>query len=231
MSAQSIKLNNFSVVRSGQTIIKPTNLIINRGNFVSVIGHSGSGKSTLLQAIANFIPHEGLKSVQGEIGYVAQDVGVFPFMTVLEHLKFITGLDATAPEINKLIDYAGLTKVRHSYPATLSGGQVQRLNFIRAFATSPQIALCDEPFSALDEHTRTQMQLWLLEYWQANQSTIIFVTHSTEEALLLSDQVVILKSGEITATINVDLPRPRRSELLYTPQFVALRKQLTEALL
>ena len=231
MSATSIELNNFSVERADQVIIKPINLTINRGKFISVIGHSGCGKSTLLQALANFIPHAGYKLLHGQIGYVAQDIGVFPFMTVIDHLKFVTGLSSSAPEITKLIDYAGLTKYRDSYPATLSGGQVQRLNFIRAFATKPEIALCDEPFSALDEQTRTQMQLWLLDYWQENKSTIIFVTHSTEEALLLSDQVIVLKSGEIAATLNIDLPRPRRTELLYSEEFIELRKELTQTLL
>ena len=114
----------------------------------------------------------------------------------------------------------------HKYPAELSGGQVQRLNFVRALAAKPSLLLCDEPFSALDEITRLRMQRWLLDVWQTGETTILFVTHSIEEALFLSDRVVVIKDGRIRQEFDIAFARPRTNDIRFTKQFIALRQKI-----
>ncbi len=201
------------------------------GEFVSVLGPSGCGKSTLLYIVGGFVPpSEGAvrvadKPVTGpgpDRGPVFQEFALFPCKTVLGNVMY--GLieqgrpkaEAEA-RARELIDLVHLKGYESFYPKELSGGMKQRVAIARTLAYGPSILLMDEPFGALDAHTRTGMQHELLEMWVGDRKTVLFVTHSVEEAVFLSDRVVVLTSspGRIKQLIEIVLPRPRRrAELL-----------------
>ena len=206
-------------------------LDVAQGEFVSVLGPSGCGKSTLLYIVGGFVsPSAGAlrvadKPVAGpgpDRGPVFQEFALFPWKTVLGNVMY--GLleqgrskaDALA-RANALIELVHLKGYENFYPKELSGGMKQRVAIARTLAYGPSILLMDEPFGALDAHTRTGMQMELLDIWERDRKTVLFVTHSVEEAVFLSDRVVVLtrSPGRIKTIVSIDLPRPRRrAELL-----------------
>ena len=201
------------------------------GEFVSILGPSGCGKSTLLYIVGGFVaPSEGAVRVKGAVvtgpgpdrGPVFQEFALFPWKTVLGNVMY--GLiEQGAPRkiaedrARGLIEMVHLKGYENFYPKELSGGMKQRVAIARTLAYGPSILLMDEPFGALDAHTRTGMQHELLEIWERDRKTVLFVTHSVEEAVFLSDRVVVLTRapGRIKEILTIDLPRPRRrAELL-----------------
>ena len=202
-----------------------------QGEFVSILGPSGCGKSTLLYIVGGFVaPTQGTVAVAGKLvtgpgpdrGPVFQEFALFPWKTVLGNVMYglleqgVAKLDAEA-KARALISLVHLTGYEAFYPKELSGGMKQRVAIARTLAYGPSILLMDEPFGALDAHTRTGLQNELLEIWERDRKTVLFVTHSVEEAVFLSDRVVVLtrSPGRVKATIDIDLPRPRRrAELL-----------------
>jgi NitT/TauT family transport system ATP-binding protein len=201
------------------------------GEFVSILGPSGCGKSTLLYIVGGFIaPSSGAVRVNGaavtgpgpDRGPVFQEFALFPWKTVLGNVMY--GLiEQGAPRkiaedrARALIEMVHLKGYENFYPKELSGGMKQRVAIARTLAYGPSILLMDEPFGALDAHTRTGMQHELLEIWERDRKTVLFVTHSVEEAVFLSDRVVVLTRapGRIKQIVGTDLPRPRRrAELL-----------------
>jgi NitT/TauT family transport system ATP-binding protein len=219
------------------------------GEFVSILGPSGCGKSTLLYIVGGFVsPSEGAVQVGGrpvtgpgpDRGPVFQEFALFPWKTVLGNVMY--GLleqgsgrrDAEA-RARALIEMVHLKGYENFYPKELSGGMKQRVAIARTLAYGPSILLMDEPFGALDAHTRTGMQNELLEIWERDRKTVLFVTHSVEEAVFLSDRVVVLTRapGRIKQVIGIDLPRPRRrAELLmdrrYQEYVVAIEKLMDD---
>jgi NitT/TauT family transport system ATP-binding protein len=206
-------------------------LQIAEGEFVSIVGPSGCGKSTLLYMVGGFVaPSTGAVSVAGkpvtgpgpDRGPVFQEFALFPWKTVLGNVMYgllQQGVSKPAAEAKArtLISLVHLTGYEKFYPKELSGGMKQRVAIARTLAYGPTILLMDEPFGALDAHTRTGLQNELLEIWERDRKTVLFVTHSVEEAVFLSDRVVVLtrSPGRVKATIDIDLPRPRRrAELL-----------------
>jgi NitT/TauT family transport system ATP-binding protein len=206
-------------------------LDVPEGQFVSVLGPSGCGKSTLLYIVGGFIaPSSGVVKVNGvavsgpgpDRGPVFQEFALFPWKTVLGNVMYgliEQGVDREEAEARAraLIALVHLTGYENFHPKELSGGMKQRVAIARTLAYRPAILLMDEPFGALDAHTRTGLQNELLEIWERDRKTVLFVTHSVEEAVFLSDRVVVLTKspGRIKATIDIDLPRPRRrAELL-----------------
>jgi len=206
-------------------------LDVAQGEFVSILGPSGCGKSTLLYIVGGFVmPSEGAVRVGGrpvtgpgpDRGPVFQEFALFPWKTVLGNVTY--GLleqgqpkRAAETRARELIDLVHLSGYENFYPKELSGGMKQRVAIARTLAYGPGILLMDEPFGALDAHTRTGMQRELLEIWERDRKTVLFVTHSVEEAVFLSDRVVVLtrSPGRIKRTVRIDLPRPRRrAELL-----------------
>jgi NitT/TauT family transport system ATP-binding protein len=206
-------------------------LDVAQGEFVSVLGPSGCGKSTLLYIVGGFVlPSEGAVRVAGKAvagpgpdrGPVFQEFALFPWKTVLGNVMY--GLieqgrrkQEAEKRARELIDLVHLTGYENFYPKELSGGMKQRVAIARTLAYGPSILLMDEPFGALDAHTRTGMQHELLEIWERDRKTVLFVTHSVEEAVFLSDRVVVLtrSPGRIKQVIDIALPRPRkRAELL-----------------
>ena len=200
------------------------------GEFVSIIGPSGCGKSTLLRLIGGLIePDRGRLTVAGgspidgrrakRFGLVPQSPALLPWRTVRENLTLLPRLNrgqgrgpVTDDEIDDLLQAVGLAPFAQSLPEELSGGMRQRVSLIRAFALRPPILLMDEPFAALDEITRADMRFLLLDLWRDTRATVVFVTHSIEEAVLLSDRVVVLtnRPGQVSDELVIDLDRPRQ---------------------
>src|SRR6476469_8084277 len=201
------------------------------GEFVSILGPSGCGKSTLLYIVGGFVPPSaGAVRVAGkpvtgpgpDRGPIFQEFALFPWKTVLGNVMYgLIEQGVPRPEAEAkaraLIAMVHLKGYENFYPKELSGGMKQRVAIARTLAYGPSILLMDEPFGALDAHTRTGLQNELLEIWERDRKTVLFVTHSVEEAVFLSDRVVVLtrSPGRIKAIVDIDLPRPRRrAELL-----------------
>ncbi len=214
-------------------------LEVAEGEFVSILGPSGCGKSTLLYIVGGFVePTTGTVTVNGkpvtgpgpDRGPVFQEFALFPWKTVLGNVMYgplERGMARSKAEekARALIALVHLKGYENFYPKELSGGMKQRVAIARTLAYGPSILLMDEPFGALDAHTRTGLQNELLEIWERDRKTVLFVTHSVEEAVFLSDRVVVLtrSPGRIKETIKIDLPRPRRrAELLVDRRYQTL---------
>ncbi|HRL14414.1 MAG TPA: ABC transporter ATP-binding protein [Aggregatilineales bacterium] len=223
--------------------LKDVSLAIADRQFVSIVGRSGCGKTTLLNMIAGLLhPSQGEIRVNGvpvtapgpERGMVFQQSALFPWMTAIDNIEFgpkNQGVDKVTrrQQAQDLIELVRLRGFEHKYPRELSGGMQQRVAIARALANDPDILLMDEPFGALDELTRSEMQQELLRIWQARQKTVVFVTHSISEALFLSDRVIVLSPhpGRLRADIAVPLPRPRKRT---DPAFMALYEEIHSAI-
>jgi len=229
----------------GNTVeaLRNANLSIDKGEFVCLIGASGCGKSTLLRIIAGFeTASAGGVAMYGtpitgpgpERGMVFQDYALFPWLTVRENIGFGprqrgllgAGLRDVAA---RYMDMVGLTKFADYYPAQLSGGMKQRVAIARVLANDCEVLLMDEPFGALDALTREKLQQDLLGIWEKTQVTVIFVTHSVEEAVFLSSRVVVMTAGpgRIEHDEAITLPRPRD---VSAPDFNAVRREITQRL-
>ncbi|MCT8990461.1 ABC transporter ATP-binding protein [Chelativorans sp. SCAU2101] len=217
-------------------------LSIAAGEFVSIVGSSGCGKSTLLLSVAGLVKIArgtitiGGRPVSGpgpDRAVVFQDASLLPWRTVLGNVRFglemqrWTGGDLTERAMS-MIKLVGLARFADYHPHQLSGGMRQRVNIARALAVDPQVLLMDEPFGALDAQTREIMGGELLRIWEGDKKTALFVTHDIDEAIFLSDKVVVMgrNPGHIKEVIAIDLPRPRTQEILDTPQFTEYRRRL-----
>jgi len=226
--------------------LREVSLNVHRREFVSVIGPSGCGKSTLIRILAGLdYPTGGRflldgKPVSGpgaDRGMVFQGYTLFPWLTVKRNVMFgleVNGRSGSAVEQEAMqwIELVGLSRAADSYPSQLSGGMKQRVAIARALANQPQILFMDEPFGALDAQTRSQMQAYLLQIWKNVDVTIMFVTHDLDEAIYLSDRILVLKAhpGEVQELIEVPVPRPRSPEQFISGEFLAVKKRL-EALI
>ena len=241
-----IKIEDLSVKfpdqNSGEAItaLSHINLEINEGEFISLLGPSGCGKTTLLRVIADLLePTEGQITVRGEsprsirlqkkYGIVFQNPVLYDWRTVRRNVCMpmeLLGMpkkERTA-RVTKMLELVGLNDFGKHYPHELSGGMQQRVGIARALAIRPEILLMDEPFSALDEFTREKLHQDLLRIWRKTNKTIIFVTHNIQEAVFLSDRVVVLSPhpGRVSAVVDINLARPRPLELKDTAEFTAL---------
>lgn len=252
MNAQAIPQGGHVVVDhlgiefalKSQTVqaVQDVSLQVAPGEFVSLIGPSGCGKSTLLNVVAGFIaPTDGETYLDGkpirgpgsERGVVFQQYSLFPWMTVRRNVEFglkMKGVGRTerSSQARTLLGLAGLLSFENHYPDQLSGGMKQRVGIVRALATGPRVLLMDEPFGALDAQTRVVMQEILTNMWQRLQISVLFVTHDIDEAVFLSDRIVVMtaRPGRIKAELPVPLPRPRTPEMMATPEFRDLVVQL-----
>ena len=167
------------------------------------------------------------------IGMIFQNYAMFPWLTVSENIAF--GLsnqprEKRAQIVQEHLKIAGLEDKKNKYPAELSGGQIQRVALARSLAPNPEVLLMDEPYGALDAYTRDKMQQWLLNVWETHKKTIIFVTHSIEEAIFLADRVLVLNHQKFTKQFMVPFLRPRREEIKFIPAFNQLRKDILESI-
>lgn len=220
-------------------------LTVREGEFLCIVGPSGCGKTTLLRILGGLeTPTAG--SVECLIrpgdrplqSMVFQEQGVFPWLTVLGNAAFGLTVRGVAKPTREAVarDYLrklGLAAFERAYPRQLSGGMRQRVNLARAFANDPAILLMDEPLGALDEQTKMLVQEDLLHLWEGSRKTVIFITHSLDEAIVLGDRVAVMshRPGRIKAVYDVGLPRPRNAlELRNHPDFVAMRSLVWDAL-
>ena len=239
-----IRVEDLSIVfdaPSGQVVaVDRVSLTVAQGEFVSIVGPSGCGKSTLLNAMAGLerpfegqvlIADEALRAPRPEIGMVFQQPHLFPWKSVRRNIahgpRALGKPKAEALRIaDGLIEMIGLTRFASAYPHTLSGGMQQRVAIARALANQPRVLLMDEPFGALDAQTRAVMQDNLLELRERINATIVFVTHDIDEAILLSDRVLIMSAGpgRILKDLQVSLPRPRSSAIVAEAAYLALKR-------
>jgi NitT/TauT family transport system ATP-binding protein len=223
-----IRINNLTKVffkkNSSVAAVKDINLEIKKGEFACLLGPSGCGKTTLLRILAGLekpsggtyelIPGDPDKPLQSMI---FQEKGVIPWMTVEDNVTFgLRMRHAPRTEMKERSEYylnkVGLWDFRKLYPSEISGGMKQRVSIARAFSNDPEILLMDEPFAALDEQNKFILQEELLSIWEETNKTVLFITHSIDEALLLSDRILLMSSqpGTIVREKRIDLPRPRR---------------------
>jgi NitT/TauT family transport system ATP-binding protein len=246
IQARDITLVFKSKDREPITALRGFNLEVGKGEFVSIVGPSGCGKSTFLNLLLGLIkPDSGEMTLAGspisgpgqERAMVFQEFGLLPWRTVRANVELGLELKGIAsPEraqrATELITLVGLKDFERHYPHELSGGMKQRVGLARALATEPEVLLMDEPFAALDAQTRDLMQTELLQIWERTKKTVLFVTHSIEEAAYLSDRVIIMtaRPGRAKETLEIRLPRPRDYEMRLTPQFNDIKSRIWDVL-
>ncbi|MQT15200.1 ABC transporter ATP-binding protein [Rhizobiales bacterium Sp-1] len=237
------------VYRSGTDLVPALSGVsfsVEAGEFVSLLGPSGCGKSTLLWAIAGLKPLDsgtvwlGTKAVtapQPEMSIIFQEPTLLPWRSVGDNIALPLELrpaarDGARERIARLIRRVGLEGFESRYPKELSGGMQQRASIVRALAADPSVLLLDEPFSALDPFTREDMNLLLQDLWLETRKTMVLVTHSIEEAILLSDRIIVMtpRPGRIRLEREVDLPRPRTLDLLSSPEFFSIAADVRRAI-
>lgn len=206
------------------TALENTNFVVKSSEFLCIVGPSGCGKTTLLRMIAGLdYPSSGEIILDGERvcgpspdrGMVFQEYSLFPWKTVLKNVEFgleILGIPNKRKIAEEYLELVGLKDFENSYPYELSGGMKQRVAIARALATDPALLLMDEPFGSVDAQTRNVLQRELLEIWQRTKKTILFVTHSVDEAVYLADRVAVMspRPGRITTCMTIDISRPRK---------------------
>jgi NitT/TauT family transport system ATP-binding protein len=226
--------------------LRPTSFVVHAGEFVTIVGPSGCGKTTMLRMIAGLTPVDTGQILIGETAVrapgrdravVFQQPSLLPWATVIDNVAFGLRLRGVSrPERRAraaaLVELVGLAGFESHLPGQLSGGMQQRVGLARALAIDPQILLLDEPFGSLDEITRRQMQDELLRLWGDTKLTSLLVTHSVDEALILSDRILVMggQPGRIVEELAVNLPRPRTREVELTPEFARLRQRIWDHL-
>jgi NitT/TauT family transport system ATP-binding protein len=223
--------------RSGEIVnaLSDVNLDIQDGEFISVVGPSGCGKTTLLRILAGLetatagTVHSGAELVttpRADAGVVFQQAVLLPWNTVLANVMLPAQLkgDASVETIaraERLLEFMGLKDFAQKYPFELSGGMQQRVSICRALMRNPKVLLMDEPFGALDAMTRESLNMELMRVWSEERKTIVFITHSIPEAVLLGDRVVVMspRPGRISEVVEIDIARPRTLKTMGTPRF------------
>jgi NitT/TauT family transport system ATP-binding protein len=230
-----------------QSVFEGINLEVGSREIVTVVGPSGCGKTTLLRCMNGLVPlTRGTVTIDGMsvteprsgVGMVFQHFGLFPWKTMYDNVAYglkLQGKPAAeiAQIVQPFIDLVGLAGFEHHYPYQLSGGMQQRAGLARALAVNPQVLLMDEPFSSVDAQTRELLQFELLRIWDAKPTSMVFVTHSIEEAVLMGDRIVVLKGrpSTIHEIIDVGIPRPRDRSTLANPRFTEIREHVWSLLM
>jgi NitT/TauT family transport system ATP-binding protein len=234
----------------GQTAVQALrgiDLDVKAGEFVSILGPSGCGKSTIIGAVAGFtrvsageltVDRQRVLAPGPDRGVVFQQHTLFPWKTVAANVEFglkMRGVGRRERQLQarEILHHVGLGDFLNHYPHQLSGGMQQRVNLARVLVNRPRVILMDEPFCSLDAQTRLQMQQMLLALWHEFHMTVVFVTHDVDEAVFLSDRVVVLtkRPGTVKAELRVELPRPRDLSLLTSPDFTMLKRSALDLLL
>jgi NitT/TauT family transport system ATP-binding protein len=248
VQARSVK-REYSIVNSGGkketlSVLKGLDLDINDGEFITLLGQSGCGKTTFLNLLAGLE-----KADEGEIlidgkplserdfnrGVVFQNYALLPWRTVIKNLEI--GLEIRGVKkkerreiARKYLKLINLSTFENQYPHQLSGGMKQRVAIARVLVYEPELVLMDEPFAALDAQTRESLQIELIRIWEAHKKTIVFVTHSIDEAILLSDRIAFMSDGKVEEIIDVNLPRPRFKYMASMPEFLKIHEKISSLL-
>jgi NitT/TauT family transport system ATP-binding protein len=241
IEARSVEMT-FGTRKGELTALKDFNLEVRKGEVLTIVGASGCGKSTFLNIVAGFIQQsagevlldgEPIRGVEPRCGMIFQSYALFPWMTVLDNVAFGprlngVGRQARLERARHWISVVGLDGFESAYPGELSGGMQQRVALSRALANEPEVLLCDEPFAALDAMTRQILQQELLRVVAETGKTVLFITHSIDEALILSDRVVVMSArpGQVKAVYENDLPRPRSMDVQITDRFMELKREV-----
>ncbi len=245
MSEPIIRADNVSMSfrtrKAAVEAVKDFSLEVNEGEVMCIVGASGCGKSTFLNMVAGFLrPTAGrillegqpIRGVEPRCGMIFQSYALFPWMSVRDNIAFGPRLRGQTrrrryEQSQPWIEMVGLQGFEHSYPGELSGGMQQRVALARVLANEPDVLLCDEPFAALDAMTRQIMQE-LLRIVQESRKTVLFITHSIDEALVLSDRLVVMSArpGRVKAVYQNDLPRPRHLDVQLTDRFLELKRRV-----
>lgn len=232
------------------TIFENANFGIEKGEFVCVIGHSGCGKSTILNILAGLDEaSDGLVLMNGreisgpslDRGVIFQNYSLLPWRTALQNITFAVQArwpswtkDEVLAHSQKYLELVGLKEAMHRKPSQLSGGMRQRVSIARAFATQPQLLLMDEPFGALDALTRGVIQEELIKIWSEDKQTVFMITHDVDEAILLSDRILLMTNGpkaRIAESVQIPIPRPRtRTDIIHHPNYYKTRNHLVDFL-
>jgi len=232
----------FSSKRGEVTALKDLSLDIRDGEFLVIVGASGCGKSTLLNLVAGFdsathgevlLDGRPVTGITPECGMIFQQYALFPWKTVQENVEFGLKMkrmprSERKERAAKFIDLVGLNGFEKTYPHHLSGGMKQRVSIARSLANNPQVMLLDEPFAALDAMTRQVLQEQLVRIYEKHRKTIIFITHSIDEALLLSSRIVVMtaRPGRIAQEITNDLPHPRNADVQLSDRYLELKRHI-----
>ena len=237
LEAQQIRLEYYQPRTDRRLLaLDDVNLTIIDGEFVSIVGPSGCGKTTFLNVVDGLVPAtSGRIVLDGKIvtepgqdrAVVFQDASLLPWRTVLGNVLYgleCQGMGArpARERAQHFVEMVGLSRFEHHYPHELSGGMQQRVNLARALVMDPQILLMDEPFAALDAQTREVMQEELLQIWRQAKKTVLFVTHQINEAIYLSDRVIVFtaRPGRVKQSVTIDIERPRKLAVKRDPRFL-----------
>jgi NitT/TauT family transport system ATP-binding protein len=228
-------------------VFQGIDLTIGERESVSIVGPSGCGKTTLLRCIDGLVqPDEGEVRISGRrvtapprgVAVVFQHFGLFPWKTVYENVAYglrLAGVRKAeiAQKVPRFVELVGLSGFEKAYPYQLSGGMQQRTGLARALAVEPEVLLMDEPFASIDAQTREILQFELLRIWESRPTSMVFVTHSIDEAVLMGDRVVVLRGrpSSVSEVIDVGLPRPRTREVLSSPRFAEVREHVWSKLM
>lgn len=232
------------------TVFDKVNVGINKGEFVCIIGHSGCGKSTILNILAGLDePSDGVVIMDGkevvgpslDRGVVFQNYSLLPWMSALKNITFAVrsrwpqwSKEKVLEHSMKYVEMVGLKGTEHRKPSQLSGGMRQRVSIARAFAIQPKLLLMDEPFGALDALTRGVIQEELIKIWSQTNQTVFMITHDVDEAILLSDRILLMTNGpfaHVAEAVKIDIPRPRsRTDIIHHDHYYPTRNHLVEFL-
>lgn len=238
MTAAAVRVDGLTKTFETGAAVEDLSFEVRENEFVTIVGPSGCGKSTTLRIVSGLVPPtRGKVSIRGtkvegpigDVGMVFQSPVLLPWRNTVSNVLFTAEMRGENPSAYRgralhLIQLASLEGFEKRYPHELSGGMQQRVAICRALLLNPSLLLMDEPFGALDIMTREKMGFELLKIWSANRTTVLFVTHSITEAVLLSDTIIVMtaRPGKAKAVISVDLPRPRDVKTLRDPRFVEL---------
>ena len=246
MHIKKLEVNHVSKSFDCKPVLQDISITLNQGELVSLLGISGGGKTTLFNIIAGLLPpDEGnvilngkdITNQPGQISYMMQKDLLLPYRTIEDNaalpllLKGVNKRDARA-QVSPLFAQFGLEGTQKKYPAQLSGGMRQRAALLRTYLFSQDVALLDEPFSALDTLTKRSIHQWYLDVMEKIQLTTLFITHDIDEAILLSDRIYLLSGnpGRIAAEIVIQEPKPRRDDFSLTPEFLEYKRQILSLL-
>lgn len=234
---------SFQYQEDAQPMLRELSFQVEDGEFVSVIGHSGCGKSTIFRLVNRLLEPQGgeifvdgknIRTLKNYCGYMPQQDLLFPWRTVADNVRLpleIRGGMSKAEmneKVQSTLQTVGLGNWGRKSPSELSGGMRQRAAFARTVLTGSDLLLLDEPFSALDYLTRLNMREWLLEQWEKEQKTVLFITHDVEEALFLSSRILVVEDTPITHLRSIEVPAeyPRNMEMLRNPEILQLKEEL-----